>query len=164
MGNFRDKGSDHIRRGTERKAADIWSVISAKLHRLGYSRTGSDCESKFKSLKRTYTRKKQEKATGREGKKCEFYSLMDVLFCRGCRPYCSMLRLIRPVFDKIRSTTWASNEQCKRRRPVRVLEAILQNLQRWGKEERERYRHQLKMQRIKMKLLTRLVDTQVHRC
>lgn len=47
----------------------------------------------------------------------------------------------------------------RRKTPATLLQDILSNMEAWQDEERQRYKQQLKMQRMKLKMLKRIAES-----
>ncbi|XP_040074251.1 trihelix transcription factor GT-4 [Ixodes scapularis] len=175
----------------KKKKKHVWREISEELAEKGIQRTAEECETKWKGLKRTYVKRKQEKrASGRGRRDWEFFDAMDEAL-RESRDFTAPFITLPPaptpvpsIVDSGASTSAAvqpppapvpvpvsrgntqgeaggdnENKQ-KRRRPVTMLSEMLQKMEEWEIEDRRRYNQQLKMQRLKLKLLKRLVNSQ----
>ncbi|XP_040069146.1 uncharacterized protein LOC115327646 [Ixodes scapularis] len=180
------------------KKRTVWRKISVEMNEAGAHRSPDDCENKFKGLKRTYTRRRQDKRkTGRGRKDWEFYQHMDNLFqdtAEYTAPVCTSMpvvpaasvtesQVIIPAStgpsatttalaiampsqagtvypqsaQTSRSTRQPELPQARRKRPAAILGEILERMDAWEQEDRQRYRQQLKLQRTKLRLLNRLV-------
>lgn len=178
----------------KKKRKDIWIQISTEMRARGHLRTASDCETKFKGLKRTYDKHRQHKRkSGRDRKEWPFYRETDNLLSSSAEyqaPISSSMptqpstSATSPVSVQLlgaaRETHGATGEntdsfsderssqhnaaqvaaKAKRRKtPATLLQDILSNMEAWQDEERQRYKQQLKMQRMKLKMLKRIAES-----
>ncbi|XP_075560149.1 uncharacterized protein LOC142592537 isoform X1 [Dermacentor variabilis] len=180
----------------KKKRKHIWIQISTEMRERGYLRTASDCDTKFKGLKRTYDKHRQHKRkSGRDRKEWPFYREMENLLSSSAEyqaPISSSMptqpstsatspggvQLLGPAQETRgatgENTDGFSDERCsqhnaaqvaakakRRKTPATLLQDILSNMEAWQDEERQRYKQQLKMQRMKLKMLKRIVSVSV---
>ncbi|XP_049269936.1 zinc finger and SCAN domain-containing protein 29-like [Rhipicephalus sanguineus] len=130
-----------------KKRKYIWTKISTEMRDHDNLRTASDCEKKFKGLKRTYDKHRlRKRKSGRDRKEWPFSKEIDN-FLSSSAEYQAPTASSMPMEP---STSALSDVQ---------LSGQTRETHEWQADERQRYKQQLKMQRLKLKMLKRIAES-----